>query len=184
MTTIWRKLLVAVVVVGVLGMAGIYEIVDWLARHGVPQMAEGFRERYLTGTAVAVSAQECMALEDALKDTDAARFFFSTLITVLACPTPERGHFEPYIAALTNLPAEVGRSRVATWPVLTLLPFLAKPVTHMFLKPEVTKAAAERLAFNLDYDPKLNWRTYLSPGATFFDRPAPRFSTAANSFRP
>jgi uncharacterized membrane protein len=54
MTTIWRKLLIVAVVAGVLGMAGIYEIVNWLTRHGVPQMAEGFRERYLTGTAVAV----------------------------------------------------------------------------------------------------------------------------------
>ena len=54
MTTIWRKLIIVAVVVGVLGMAGIYEIVNWLARHGIPQMAEGFQERYLTGTAVAV----------------------------------------------------------------------------------------------------------------------------------
>jgi len=30
----------------------------------------------------------------------------------------------------------------------------------MFLKPEVSKECADRLAFNLNYTPTLNWLTY------------------------
>jgi hypothetical protein len=30
----------------------------------------------------------------------------------------------------------------------------------MFLKPEVTKVAADSLGFNLKYNPTLNWATY------------------------
>ncbi len=54
MTTIWRKLIIVAVVAGVFGMAGIYEVVNWLARHGIPEMAQGFQDRFLTGTAVTV----------------------------------------------------------------------------------------------------------------------------------
>ena len=44
--------------------------------------------------------------------------------------------------------------------VLTMLPFLAQPHRFMFLKPEVTQKAADRLLWNLNYTSKLNWLTY------------------------
>jgi hypothetical protein len=46
------------------------------------------------------------------------------------------------------------------WTVQTIFPFVALPEKHMFLKPEVTKEAAERRAFSLNYRPQPNWLTY------------------------
>ena len=37
----------------------------------------------------------------------------------------------------------------ASWTVATYLPFLWRPETHMFLKPEVTKDFAERVGHGL-----------------------------------
>jgi hypothetical protein len=54
MTTILRKLLVLGMVAMVLMLASIYEVVRWLTRLGVTDMAEQVADRYLTGTAVAV----------------------------------------------------------------------------------------------------------------------------------
>ena len=95
-----------------------------------------------------------------LKDPTAAHRFFQALFDVLAAPTPEQDRFERYIDAVEALPYEEGNSTPAKWPVLTILPFLARPDTFMFLKPRVTKQVADWLAFSLQYDPKLNWRTY------------------------
>lgn len=109
-----------------------------------------------------LSPYEKMALRDGLKDRAAAVRFFDALFTVLEAPAPSRETFEPYIEAVSALPAEEGRARVATWPVLTLFPYVAQPDRHMFLKPEVTKNCAEVLAFDLRYSPTLNWTTYES----------------------
>lgn len=47
-----------------------------------------------------------------------------------------------------------------TWPVSTILPFLADPSRFVLLRPEVTKQAADRYPFDLMYDPEANSRTY------------------------
>lgn len=107
-----------------------------------------------------LSAYEKMALRDGLKDRTAAARFFETLFAVLEAPSRSRETFEPYIQAVGALPAEEGRARVATWPVLTLFPYIAQPNQHMFLKPEVTKNCADVLAFDLQYSSTLNWTTY------------------------
>ena len=54
MTTVLRKLLVLGMVAMVLMLASIYEVVRWLTRLGVTDIAEHVADRYLTGTAVAV----------------------------------------------------------------------------------------------------------------------------------
>jgi O-acetyl-ADP-ribose deacetylase (regulator of RNase III) len=46
------------------------------------------------------------------------------------------------------------------WTIATVFPFLAHSQTHIFLKPEVTQAAAKRRGFSLNYKPELNWLTY------------------------
>jgi hypothetical protein len=108
-----------------------------------------------------LSPYEKMALREALgKHPEAARRFFETLVAVLDARTLSRTVWEPYVQAVTSLPAEAGRARVATWPVLTLFPYVAQPTRHMFLKPEVTQHCAEVLAFDLQYSATLNWPTY------------------------
>jgi hypothetical protein len=73
---------------------------------------------------------------------------------------PSEAGFEKLMAAIGKLPATTPKARVASWPVLTILPFLARPDQFMFLKPEPTVACALRLRFDLHYDPSLNWVTY------------------------
>jgi hypothetical protein len=101
-----------------------------------------------------------MALREGLKDSEAARQFFTTFFGVISEDQPSEASFTPYLNAVTNLPAEPGRARVATWPVATILPYLACPDRHMFLKPDVTKLCADRLRFDLNYKSELNWLTY------------------------
>ena len=53
-----------------------------------------------------------------------------------------------------------GGSRVLSWPVVSLLPFLADPTSHMFLKPQQTKRTAQAFMFELLYDSRPNWSCY------------------------
>ena len=54
MTTLFRKLLVLGIVAVVLMLAGIHEIVRWLVRLGVPDAAQEAKDRWLSGTTVAI----------------------------------------------------------------------------------------------------------------------------------
>ncbi len=103
---------------------------------------------------------EQAAMRDALEDEAAARAFFERLAAVLEAPDVSEATFGPYLEAVVNLPAE--QARVASWPVATILPFLAQPTRHLFLKPGITVNAADQLGFNLNYKPVPNWLTYSS----------------------
>ncbi len=101
---------------------------------------------------------EQAALRDALQVESPARTFLARLADLLDAATITEDVFAPYAEATCNLPAE--RGRVATWPVATIIPFLFKPDCHMFLKPGVTKNAADSLGFHLNYRTEPNWLTY------------------------
>jgi hypothetical protein len=105
-----------------------------------------------------LSRFESAAFNDAMRDVEAAREFYSTLLPLLTSSETVAADFQRYADVVNSLPAE--RGRVATWPVATILPFLAQPSRYMFLKPEVTQVAAETLAFDLQYASAPNWTTY------------------------
>lgn len=107
-----------------------------------------------------LSPYEAMALRDGLagSDTAAADYFKSLFAFVSA--GPDQKLFNTLASSVEGLPVQEGRARVATWPVQTLLPYLADPTRFMFLKPEPTRACADRLRFDLLYDSALNWTTY------------------------
>jgi len=108
-----------------------------------------------------LSPFEKAALADAFRDRDAAAFYAAALSQLVSGPARDETSLSRLIGAVTDLRAEEGRRRVATWTVLTIMPFLAQPTRFMFLEPEVTKKAADRLAFHMGYTPKLNTLTYL-----------------------
>lgn len=60
-------------------------------------------------------------------------------------------------AALGDMERALKPHDSAKWTVVTYLPFLWKPETHMFLKPEVTKDFAARVGhrFASEYEPRL-----------------------------
>lgn len=107
-----------------------------------------------------LSPYEAMAFRDGLiaSDKTAAEYFRALFLFVKGGPNQQS--FNALASAVTNLPVQEGRARVATWPVLTLPPFLADPNRFMFLKPEPTQACADRLRFDLLYDSSLRWATY------------------------
>ena len=107
-----------------------------------------------------LAAFEVAALRDGLKDGKAARRFFRALFELLAAPAPDRPRFEALVTATQNLPVAEGKTNPDTWTVVTLFPFLARPDTFMFLKPDATRRAAETIRFDLRYDAHPNWLTY------------------------
>jgi hypothetical protein len=101
---------------------------------------------------------EKTSLEDSLKDLDAARGFFAALFELLATTTPERSRFEALAAAVGALAP--GAARESGWPIVTLLPFIARPDLHMLLRPRFACEVAQRLGLDLAYDAEPNWATY------------------------
>lgn len=66
--------------------------------------------------------------------------------------------FRAMADAVSQLPAEGGK--VFTWPIVTLLPFFAKPNKFVPLKPTNTELMAARMAHDLKYDSTPNWETF------------------------
>ena len=54
------------------------------------------------------------------------------------------------------------RTRVLTWPIVTVFGFIAQPDRHFFLKPNVTKLAAAEYGFDFQYQPRPSFGTYAS----------------------
>ncbi len=107
-----------------------------------------------------LSANEKTALHDGLDDDIAAYEFVAALLDLLEYPEPEPSRFAALVTAVRNLPAGLGKPDHEQWPVVTVFPFLAEPGRFMFLRPDVTKIAADRLYFNLEYDSRPNWTTF------------------------
>jgi hypothetical protein len=101
---------------------------------------------------------EKVSFEEGLKNLDAARGYFAALFELLAAPAAEPSRFEALCAAVAALP--VGASQEAGWPIVTLLPFIARPEVHMLLRPKFACDVGHRLGLELAYDPKPSWSTY------------------------
>jgi hypothetical protein len=103
---------------------------------------------------------EKASFEAGLADATAARGFFAALFDLLAAAAPDRARFEALAAAVAALaPAAAPESG---WPVVTLLPFIARPDVHMLLRPHFACDVAQRLGVELSYEAAPNWATYAS----------------------
>ena len=103
---------------------------------------------------------EKMALRDALKSGAGARAFAEGLYQFLHGSGALERRFERWVEVVAALPRK--QTRVLTWPLLTVFGFIAEPKTHIFLKPNVTRAAAREYGFELLYESKPSWETYAS----------------------
>lgn len=103
---------------------------------------------------------EKMALRDALKAVPAQRAFATGLYDFLHGTDAIEVRFERWVGVLGSLPRR--QTRVVTWPVVTVFGFLAQPSRHFFLKPKVTRAAAAKYGFPLQYRSRPSWETYAS----------------------
>lgn len=101
---------------------------------------------------------EKMALRDALKSSDGARAFSKGLYDFLYGEGELSARFERWCDVVGSLPRK--QSRVLTHPVVTVFGFLAEPRVHIYLKPKVTRAAAQAYGFDLTYKSRPSWETY------------------------
>jgi hypothetical protein len=94
--------------------------------------------------------------------------------TLAFIANPGQQSFKAMAEAVSQLPADGGK--VHTWPIVTLLPFLADPKRFLPLKPTNTEVIAARMDAKLKYDTTPNWETYeafLRMSRTLLDRLAP-----------
>ncbi|MDT7688139.1 MAG: hypothetical protein QOE46_898 [Acidobacteriota bacterium] len=101
---------------------------------------------------------EKMALRDAVKTEAGARTFAEGLYDLLHGAGALESRFTKWVEAVASLPRR--QTRVLTWPMVTVWGFLAQPETHIFLKPTVTRAAAEKYGFDFRYKSRPSWETY------------------------
>jgi hypothetical protein len=103
---------------------------------------------------------EKMALRDAVRSRDGARRFASALFELLHGKGGDEPRFARWVEAVGALPRR--QTRVLTWPLVTVFPFIAQPDRHIFLKPRVTQAAAKEYGFDFRYEPRPAWPVYAS----------------------
>jgi hypothetical protein len=96
---------------------------------------------------------EHAALADALKSESVAAQFAKDLRELLY------GDFE---LALERMAVLLRPCNAAKWPILTFWPFFRFPNRHMFLKPTIVQTCAERMGYELHYEPLPNPETYRS----------------------
>jgi hypothetical protein len=100
-----------------------------------------------------------MALRDGIKNAG-ARLFSTGLYAFLHGGGSLQTRFESWIETVESLPRK--QTRVLTWPVASVFGFIAAPRTHLFIKPNVMRRAAEAYGAKFDYQSRPNWRTYAS----------------------
>lgn len=91
-----------------------------------------------------------------LKGDESGTRVLGTTLAFMANPTMLS--FKTMAEAVSQLPADGGK--VFTWPIVTLLPFLADPKRFIALKPTNTELMAARMNTDLKYDTIPNWETY------------------------
>lgn len=99
---------------------------------------------------------EKMALRDAVKTPGGARDFASGLYEWLYGD----GDFDRWVDAVAALPRR--QTRVLTWPIATVFGFIAQPRRHLFIKPNVMRAAAREYGFDYRYESRPSAKTYAS----------------------
>ena len=103
---------------------------------------------------------EKMALRDAVKSAAGSQIFAEALHDFLYGAAALERRFERWCEAVAALPRI--QTRVLTWPVVTVFAFIAEPTRHIFLKPNVTRAAAREYGFDFRYQSKPSWAPYAS----------------------
>ena len=101
---------------------------------------------------------EKMALRDAVKEPEGARLFAIGLFDYVYGSKSLETRFNNFTEVISQLPRK--QTRVLTWPLQTVFGFIGNPAEHIFLKPRVTKVAAEKYGFDFRYTSKPNWETY------------------------
>ena len=102
---------------------------------------------------------EKTALHESLNDVAAVRPYLDALFALVEEATPSEACFTAYANALEPFPAR-GQTNVFRWTAACVFPAMARPDTHLFVKPQSTRHCAARVGLELQYKPQPNWLTY------------------------
>jgi hypothetical protein len=138
-----------------------------LGRPAFASLLKAGRHAEIAARAVAVESRtnllfsfEKMALRDAVRPPAGARLFATSLFDFLHGRGGREARFTRWCEAVGELPRR--QTRVLTWPIVTVFGFLALPKEHAFLKPRVTRAAADEYGYAFAYASRPAWPTYAS----------------------
>jgi hypothetical protein len=94
-----------------------------------------------------------------VRDPKGARVFAEGFHAWIYGPGTQAEKFTQWCETVAALPRR--QTRVLTWPVVTVFGFIARPRVHLYLKPMVTRAAAEAYGFPFRYRSTTpQWETY------------------------
>ena len=93
-----------------------------------------------------------MALKDGLNSSEDKSDFLRFFV-VISRRTNLQKRFMEFCDLLYDMKA-------GKWTIATYFLFLIFPERYMFIKPTITKNAADICAFDIHYRPDLNWGTY------------------------
>jgi hypothetical protein len=140
----------------------------WEAELGKEKFQDLIRQRkfnHIAATATRIESRtnllfsfEKMALRDAVRSPAGAKAFALALFDFLHGADPMEMRFTNWVEAVARLPRR--KTRVLTWPLVTVFGFIAQPRTHFFLKPTVTREAARRYGRELPYRSRPSWDLY------------------------
>jgi hypothetical protein len=140
---------------------------DVLSRDTFRTLLAAGRHQEIAARAISIESRtnllfsfEKMALRDAVKSQAGAQAFAQGLFDFLHGGESMETRFDRWRDVVGALPRR--QTRVLTWPVLTVLGFIAQPRVHMYLKPTVTRRAAAEYGYDFRYSPKPSWETYKS----------------------
>lgn len=138
---------------------------ETLDQASLRKLLKAGKYREIAAQAVAIEARtnllfsfEKMGLRDAVKPLEGARTFAQGLYDFLHGTGDMGQRFTRWCEVVAELPRR--QTRVLTWPVVTVFGFIAAPASHIFLKPTVTRRAAELLEVPFEYRSGPRWETY------------------------
>ena len=102
---------------------------------------------------------ELPRLRDAFMRTERMPAFIVALADLLDADKPTEALYNAYLEAFAALTL-AGQKSAMSWPIVTALPYIAKPQTHMFLKPASMRNASAGLGVDIKFKSAPNWQTY------------------------
>ena len=102
---------------------------------------------------------ELPRLREAFMRTERMPAFLIALADLLDAERPTADLYDAYLTAFAALTLG-GQKSAMSWPIVTSLPYIAQPSTHMFLKPASMRNASAGLGVDLKFKSAPNWPTY------------------------
>ncbi len=122
---------------------------------------------------------ELSVLRDAFSNADNVKPFLNALVDMLDAPAMTSGLYSNYLHTFETIPLSKDGD-LNKWPTVTIIPFLAQPSRHLFVKPVTIRKVAKAVGFDLKYTATPRWETYervLAFGTLLLDFLQPKGAT-------